>query len=160
PALVFEMGAAHAEVGRARQLSSRPGELEAAIEDYNKAVQCNPDDSFALQHRGDAYAQLGKWPEATADLEKAVKLNPHELRAANALAHLRLQQNDREGYRAVCRSVWKEFAQTREPTEANQLVWLLVLEPDCGVPARNVVALAERGLTGMEKNPNYPNYLN
>jgi tetratricopeptide (TPR) repeat protein len=160
PALDFEIGAAHAEVARARQLCNRPGELTRAIEDYDKALKCNPDDAFSLLNRGDAYAQLEKWPDAVVDLEKAFKLNPRELRAASALAHLRLQQNDQEGYRAVCRIAWKEFAQTREPTEANQLAWLLVLEPDCGVPPRNVVDLAERGLTGMEKNPNYPNYLN
>jgi serine/threonine protein kinase/tetratricopeptide (TPR) repeat protein len=160
PALVFEIGAAHAEVARARQLTNRPGELNAAIEDYTKALKCNPDDSFSLLHRGDAQAQLEKYAEADTDLEKALKLNPHDVRTAYLLAHLRLLLNDPQAYRMVCRAVWKEFGQTKEPTEANQVVWLLVLEPDCGVPAKSVVGLAERSVAGMEKSPNYANYLN
>lgn len=159
PSLAGEIGAVHAQVARARQLSNKPGELARAIEDYDKALKSNPDDAFALLHRGDAHAQLEQWPEAAADLEKAYQLNPHDLRVAYLLAHLRLQMNDPDAYRTLCRAIWKQFGQTKEPTEVNLVAWLLVLDPDCGVPPKQVVSLAERGLNGMERNPNYLNTL-
>jgi tetratricopeptide (TPR) repeat protein len=53
-------------------------DLQAALEQYNKAVQSHPDSWEAYSGRGGLYAQLGKQKEAMADLNKAISLHPDQ----------------------------------------------------------------------------------
>jgi tetratricopeptide (TPR) repeat protein len=52
------------------------GNLERAIEDYNKALQLNPDDTVTLSNRGAAYIELKRYDEALEDFSRAVALEP------------------------------------------------------------------------------------
>ena len=52
------------------------GNLERAIEDYNKALQLNPDDTVTLSNRGAAYIVLKRYDEALEDFTRASALEP------------------------------------------------------------------------------------
>lgn len=55
--------------------------LEKAIEGYNTLIEWNPTNAAALTSRGAAFGKQGKWPEALADLEKALTLKPDDSKA-------------------------------------------------------------------------------
>jgi len=53
------------------------GERKRAIEDYDKAIELNPDFAEAYYNRGIAYAKQQKYNEAIKDFDKAIELNPN-----------------------------------------------------------------------------------
>lgn len=52
------------------------GNFEAAVENYNKVIQKNPNFADAYLGLGMAYKELGKYDEAYAATSKAIKLRP------------------------------------------------------------------------------------
>jgi len=56
---------------------------EKAIEDYNKAIELNPDDATAYNNRGNTYAKSNKHEKAIEDYNKAIELNPDYATAYN-----------------------------------------------------------------------------
>ncbi|MBE9592380.1 MAG: tetratricopeptide repeat protein, partial [Proteobacteria bacterium] len=56
---------------------------EKAIEDYNKAIELNPEDAMAYNNRGAAYAKLKKQEKAIEAYNKAIELNPEDATAYN-----------------------------------------------------------------------------
>lgn len=69
---------------KARQLDRRGshrfnrGEYEAAIEDFNQAIEKESTDASFYEHRSLAFAMLKRYEEAIADLEKALVLTPDD----------------------------------------------------------------------------------
>ncbi len=61
-------------------------------------------------------------------------------------ALLRLHARDRDGYRRACLTLWERFAGTNDPLVASIAARAATLENDCGVPASDVVTLAEKAL--------------
>ena len=51
------------------------GQYERAIQDYDKAIQLDPNEASAYYLRGVAYGQLGEHVEASADKAKACSLD-------------------------------------------------------------------------------------
>jgi tetratricopeptide (TPR) repeat protein len=47
------------------------GQYDRAIEDYNKAIQLNPNLAVAYNNRGVAYADKGQYGKAISDFQKA-----------------------------------------------------------------------------------------
>lgn len=52
------------------------GELDKASVEFNKALELEPDNSYALRNLGTVYADLGNWEEAVAAYEQAIELAP------------------------------------------------------------------------------------
>jgi tetratricopeptide (TPR) repeat protein len=52
-----------------------------AMEDYNKAIQLNPNDAVAYNNRGNAYHAQGQYDRAIEDYNKAIQLNPNYAQA-------------------------------------------------------------------------------
>ncbi len=61
--------------------------IEAAIEDYNKAIQLAPDAPTPYLNRGVAYEALGKYEEAIADYQRVLELSPEDAMAYNNLGN-------------------------------------------------------------------------
>ncbi len=59
-------GLAQAEAGR----------HEAAIADFDRALQLNPRSDLAWNNRGGCHAYLGRWQQALADFDRAVEAGP------------------------------------------------------------------------------------
>ncbi len=63
------------------ELKSR--RYQAAIEAFSKAIEINPHDDMAYNHRGIAWSQKGDYDRAVADYTKAIDINPRYTNAYN-----------------------------------------------------------------------------
>jgi tetratricopeptide (TPR) repeat protein/peroxiredoxin len=75
-------------------LSAREGKLDAAIQQFQRALQIDPEHSIALQNLGSAYRQKKNWPAAKQALERSLALNPDDAEANYSLGMVYAQQND------------------------------------------------------------------
>jgi tetratricopeptide (TPR) repeat protein len=57
------------------------GNYEGAVEDFNQAIQLDPQNALAYNKRGDAYYRLGDYEQAQADSSQAILLNPEDANA-------------------------------------------------------------------------------
>ncbi|MDM8529945.1 tetratricopeptide repeat protein [Anaerolineales bacterium HSG25] len=53
------------------------GQYQQGIEDYNKAIEIQPDNVRAYNYRGQNYNNLGQYQQAIADFDKAIKMLPN-----------------------------------------------------------------------------------
>ena len=75
-------------------LSAREGNIDAAIQQFNRALQIDAEHSIALQNLGSAYRQKKDWPAAKQALDRALALNPEDAEANYTLGMVYAQQND------------------------------------------------------------------
>jgi tetratricopeptide (TPR) repeat protein len=54
------------------------GETGLAIQNYNKAIELNPDEAVYYKNRGDVYKDLDELEQAIRDFDKAIELDPYE----------------------------------------------------------------------------------
>ena len=52
------------------------GEKKKAIEDYNRAIELNPESAMVYNNRGICYKKLGETQKAKKDFQKAAELDP------------------------------------------------------------------------------------
>ena len=52
------------------------GEHEAAIKDFNKAIELKPDSAILYNNRGEAFAKMGNREAAIKDFNKAIEIQP------------------------------------------------------------------------------------
>jgi Tfp pilus assembly protein PilF len=64
------------------------GNLEAALQDYDKAVSIDPRFAVALANRGDVYAKKGEKDRAIADYRAALAIEPGNSVALSGLQKL------------------------------------------------------------------------
>jgi tetratricopeptide (TPR) repeat protein len=64
----------------------RRGNLQEAILSLDKALELNGRFGTALNNRGWIYAEQEKWPQARADFEEALKIDPHDQGALQGMA--------------------------------------------------------------------------
>jgi tetratricopeptide (TPR) repeat protein len=67
------------------------GEISLAIENFNKAIQLNPEFAAAYTFRSKAYSQIGKYEKAFEDNDKALELEPNYPFAIYQRGYLYLQ---------------------------------------------------------------------
>src|SRR5262249_31529766 len=116
------------------------------------------DESVRL-HRGLAYAELGQWEQAAADLGRAGKLKPASPAVWYQYALLRLHQGDRDGYRSACAHLLDHFGHAKQLDTTEIVAWTCVLSPNAvGDPAQ-IVHLAEKALASEPKHSSYLNTL-
>ena len=53
--------------------TTKKGDYDRAIADYNKALELDPKDATAYNNRGYAYRQKGDYDKAIADYDKALE---------------------------------------------------------------------------------------
>ncbi|MFN7218550.1 tetratricopeptide repeat protein [Microcystis sp.] len=58
-------------------LYRRQQKYELALDDYNKAIELNPNHANAYNNRGNLYKDLQKYDLALADYDKAIEINPN-----------------------------------------------------------------------------------
>jgi len=64
-------------------------DFEKAIIDYSRIIKTESNFKDIYFDRGYAYIRSGKYPEAKADMEKQLELNPHDLKSLVNLTHLK-----------------------------------------------------------------------
>jgi tetratricopeptide (TPR) repeat protein len=72
------------------------GVFDKALDDYDKAIDLNPDYAVALNNRAWVYFKLGRGPEGAGDVERALQLAPGSPYALDTRAHIRQAQGDLE----------------------------------------------------------------
>jgi len=113
-------------------LAARKGELDQAIDNFQRALQIDPDHIIALDNLGSAYRQKRDWPAAQRVLERALALNPDDPEANYGLGMVYAQQNDvqraydylqkaiaaRPAYPEALNNLGILYLRTRRPEEA------------------------------------------
>lgn len=72
-------------------------QYQAAIEDYSKAIQLNPQKSKYIYHRGLAYFQLSEYELAKKDFQTTLVMDGGNADIYVKLAFLKQQENDLKG---------------------------------------------------------------
>ena len=67
---------------------ARSGNHQRAIEDFDKAIELNPQFAQAYSNRGAAYAARGQYEEAIGEYKQVLKIDPDNVQAHNNLGHL------------------------------------------------------------------------
>jgi len=101
-----DMERAMAYAMRALAYSIR-GDYQAALPDYDRAIEIRPDFAVALNNRAWAYYRSGNPEAGRIDVEEALRLSPRSPHALDTRAHIRQHFGEREGalrdYRAAMR---------------------------------------------------------
>ena len=75
----------------------RKGELDRAIQDYDQALQLDPNDATTFYNRGVAYGSRRQWDQAVQDYDQAVRLEPKFAAALYGRGVAKEQTGDRAG---------------------------------------------------------------
>ena len=51
---------------------------DEALADFNRAIELDPEDAWALAGRGETYWAMGRYDQALADYDRAIELDPAE----------------------------------------------------------------------------------
>jgi WD40 repeat protein len=117
------------------------------------------DDWRRLRDRGQRHARARQWNKAAADFAAAIKAHPEEHELWYKSAGLWLMLDDTEAYRRHCQGMLDRFGQTDAPIVAERTVKACLLIPDGLTDLAPVVRLADRAITGTEKNVLYKYFL-
>jgi tetratricopeptide (TPR) repeat protein len=77
-------------------LSAREGRTDEAIQQFQQALQLDPDHFIALENLGNAFRQAKRWDDAKSTLQHALQLNPESAEANYALGMVCAQTNDED----------------------------------------------------------------
>jgi serine/threonine protein kinase/WD40 repeat protein/tetratricopeptide (TPR) repeat protein len=156
---------------RALQLSPRPPSPwladRAGIDDalvpceevFPRVAQLRPKDYQLWIARARYHAHRGQWPQLADDVAAALKRSSQTPGSWFALALVRLQSGDPEGYRQACREMLERFGdRAGMPVTYNTALACLLL-PDAVADFKPVVHVAERAVTGTERYANYRFYV-
>jgi tetratricopeptide (TPR) repeat protein/serine/threonine protein kinase len=143
-------------LARAKVLQSRgdsekaQADLALAAEKYVGAIKAHPDSWLLRAQRGYVHAELGQWPSAAGDLEKAVELGAGP-GTWYQLALVRLGAGDSESYRQTCAWIIERFAKADTGAETELAAWGCVLARVAAPLQAELVEWAER-LSGAQPN--------
>ena len=118
-----------------------------ALDDLARSVELEPTAAIGWGARGEILGIKGRWDEAARHFDRWSALGG-ESSAIPWYFHtlLRAYTNDQPGYRQACATMWERFSKTTDPFVAALLAHACSLEPDCGVTAEHIVALAEQAV--------------
>ena len=117
-----------------------------AVDDYTAALRLRPDDASLLETRACVLLKLRRWSQARADLKRAAALGAGSW-VWRALALVHLRGGDRDGYRAITRSLLRPPKPGEKPSlSPGELAWILALGPPGTVEGQQLVRVAEKGL--------------
>lgn len=117
---------------------------EEAVWFRQKVLELDRDNADVLRELGHCYARLGRFGEAKEQFLRVVALEPRRVEALRDLAMLQLALDDREGYRAVCRTMIDLAMKTDDIEAAYMTALVSVLDPECVPDWTPVVDLASR----------------
>ncbi len=125
----------------------RQNKSEPALDDLARSVEIEPTAAIGWGARGEILGIKGRWDEAARHLAQWSALGG-ESSPIPWYFHtlLRAYTNDQPGYRQACATMWEHFNKTTDPFVAALLAHACSLEPDCGVTAEDIVALAEQAV--------------
>jgi WD40 repeat protein/tetratricopeptide (TPR) repeat protein len=128
---------------------------QEAVKDYDEAVKWSPNEPQVWRDKGTFDCNHGRWQEAAKAMKKALELDPSYHWDWYQTAPLLLHIGDVDGFRRHCRDMLQRFGQTDEPLIAERTAKVCLLLPDAVADQNVVQRLAQRAVTGTEKNLGY-----
>jgi hypothetical protein len=127
-------------------VASLEAEERFAADFHRRAVAAAEPPGPALRRaRGDLYARLGDWQAAADDYAVLASQGPpDDVSTMRRHALLRLQINDREGYRRACDRLWERCRRPGPAPPGAELLRVLALVP---LPAGEAAALRDWAVT-------------
>jgi tetratricopeptide (TPR) repeat protein len=124
--------------GFARRAAMRLGRHDGpgAIDDFSKAIDLSPDAAAYYRDRARAYGESGKGALASADIDKALALDPKDSDLLLARARIRFRAKDREGARADA-----EAAAALIPPTSLDMIPAAGMLTELGAPDRAIALL-------------------
>ncbi len=122
---------------------------------FTKILEQKPKSAEAQNSFGEALARMGCWDEAATAIDKAAELDPANHWYPFRAAPLHLWAGDVTGYRRVCRAMLERFHGTQAPEIADRTAKTCLLTPDAVPDFNRVQKLADRVVTGTEKQGDY-----
>jgi tetratricopeptide (TPR) repeat protein len=113
-------------------------------------------DPFLLGNRARAYAELGHWPKAAADLARALDAGSTADDVWYGWAVLCVQSGDLTSYRSKCRLLIDRFGSTRNTQKCYMLAHICTLGPCATQDPGPIVAMADRVVAAF---PDWPDVL-
>jgi serine/threonine protein kinase/Flp pilus assembly protein TadD len=148
--------AAHTWLGSALE---RKGLIEEAIAERREAVRLKPI-AVGFRTLATIYAATGQWDKATADCDRAVEMEPENPQGWYLAAVSYAGGGNVESYLQVCRVMLKRFSGTNQTQAAERTASACLLLPNAldASDLGRVQKLAERAVTGTEKDADYRYY--
>jgi serine/threonine protein kinase/Flp pilus assembly protein TadD len=134
---------AHNQLGYVLYKQNR---LADAVNEYDQATQLKPDFASAHFNAGLLNAQLGRWDQTAAHLERYVELDPANHLGWYKSAALQLYRGNREGYRRTYDAMLKRFGHTDDPVFAARTAQTRLLIPNAVGDLLLVSKLADQAL--------------
>lgn len=97
------------------------GDYQAAIANYNQALDLDSKNSDTYYNRGVAYYNLGRHQQALTDFNHSIKLNPSLAEAYGNRAQLHIEQGDKQKAIQDCQSAAKLFTLQGDRIAAQQM---------------------------------------
>jgi tetratricopeptide (TPR) repeat protein len=118
-------------------------------------LEMKPKSAAEYENLGNALVQSGRWDEALAAIDKAAELEPDNHWYLFLAASVHLRAGDIAGYRRVCRGMLERFQESRVPEVVDRTAKTCLLLPNAVPDFAGVQKLADRDVTGTEKNGGY-----
>jgi tetratricopeptide (TPR) repeat protein len=132
-----------------RELSARSESTIAATSvDLERTGTANPGATAVLAARAQAYARLGRFPEALADYTRTLELDPSDHFRWFELGGLLARLGEREKFARHCRLALERFGGTSDRTVAERMAKMIASVPAelSGVDPQRAVDLADRAI--------------
>ncbi|MCA9050325.1 MAG: PQQ-binding-like beta-propeller repeat protein, partial [Planctomycetaceae bacterium] len=137
----------------------QPGRTESsALETMNRSLEREPGNADLMTSRALWFGARGRWDEATADLQKAVELEPEEFLSGCLLSPLLAFQNNNTAYADHCRYLLQTWKPTQDPRTCERIAKACLLHPEV-VDQAAVDALVKQALTIGEDYVYYQYFL-
>jgi tetratricopeptide (TPR) repeat protein len=163
---------AHRNIGsvalQQSQLAEAEREFRLAIDIHSQRAEKFPDQPVRAWEWGACYfefgrflAQIERFDEAAAAYRRGLELHSEDHRYWNEAASIYLASGEEESYRRACREILDRFAKgaSDQPEVAAQMARTCSLLPDAVEGFEHVEKLAERAVTGTEKEKHYRSFV-
>ena len=113
------------------------GNAEGAINDFNQAIELNPDDVETYKYRAKSKVKLEDYQAAIEDYNQAIKLNPNDASAYRGRGVVKVDLQDHAGAIEDLRTLWNSnliirlltsFADTQNKTLGKRMPHKLTLK--------------------------------
>jgi tetratricopeptide (TPR) repeat protein/tRNA A-37 threonylcarbamoyl transferase component Bud32 len=127
-------------------------DYQQAIADATKGIARNAKDSWPYEVRGQVHATLGDWERAANDFQKAVELEPVNLKYRFWLALTLVRKGDQAGYRRLCADALARFSGSDQSGFADDVALICFFAAGGVGDARPVVTNLEKVLAQSKEN--------
>jgi WD40 repeat protein/serine/threonine protein kinase/tetratricopeptide (TPR) repeat protein len=119
------------------------GAWTGAVRHLGVLITADPESWMLLGRRGRAYAELGQWEQAGADLARAIEQDAGAPGPRIGLTLVHLARGDTDGYRRACTRLLGDFGQRDDALVTDEVAWTCTLVEGAVADREAVVRCAQ-----------------